>query len=71
MATVHNTKVKTTKNWNLCERLQYFSSWFAAKRAVANCLKYKRLLMSRMVNKKSATPNQVVKTQQPLTVEEI
>ena len=71
VATVHNTKVKTTKNWNLCERLQYFSSWFAAKRAVANCLKYKRLLMSRMINKKSATPNQIVKTQQPLTVEEI
>ena len=31
----------------LLDRVEYFSSWYRAKRAVANCLRYKRILRTR------------------------
>ncbi len=34
------------------ERIDYFSSWMKAKRAVANCLRYKALLKYRVMQKK-------------------
>jgi len=37
---------------NLLKRLQYFSSWFRAKRAVAVCLRYRRILLERAHSKR-------------------
>ena len=43
-ATLATTTVSTTEYATLLDRLERFSTWFTAKRAVANCLRYVRKL---------------------------
>ena len=45
---------------NLIQRLEYFSSWFRAKRAVAVCLQYKEILLERVHRRQ--TVNRGMKT---------
>lgn len=40
---------------SLTERLTYFSSWYSAKRAVANCLRFKRKLQAKCGKARSET----------------
>ena len=60
---------------NLLQRLEYFSSWFRAKRAVAVCLRYQRILLDRARRKQMKTRG--VKTRsssreyKPVNVEEL
>ena len=39
-----------SKNLNLADRVEYFSDWYRAKRAVALCLRYFRCLKDRVRN---------------------
>lgn len=64
----------STENQNptLLERLEYYSSWNAAKRAIANCLFFKQLLKNRVLRKHSTTPSESVETTtRTITVEDL
>ena len=60
------------ETWNLVERIEYFSDWHRAQRALAICLHYKKMLHQLVMKKKdqSATIKECLK-KQPVTVEEI
>ena len=51
------------------ERLDYFSSWYRAKRAVALCLKFKDLMMNKIAKKRTKTSVKISPV--PITVNEI
>ena len=59
----------------LLQRLEYFSSWFRAKRAVAMCLRYRKILLERIRGKQTTMDG--VKTrstahkQRPVDVDEL
>ena len=56
----------------LLERLSYFSEWFRAIRAVANCLRYLRILRSRVSTKKAGAQLQSSNVKrQRISVEEL
>ena len=42
--TVHQVSVKASPQFELCERLKYFSDWHRARRAIVLCLKLKQKL---------------------------
>lgn len=65
-----STTVKESFN-PLGRRLEYFSDWFRAKRAVANCLKYLRILRHQVQRKKSTSSSSRSPTGTTITVLEL
>lgn len=55
---------------NLRERLEYFSSWYRAKKAVALCIRYVRKVRQRVTEKEKLS-SKVATRRTPLTVEEM
>ena len=65
-----------TDKGHILERLEYFSDWNRAKRAVAVCLKFKKRLRNHEVKKpklpkKGKTSQKNIQLYEPLTVEDI
>jgi hypothetical protein len=74
--TTFATSVK--KFAGVVERLEYFSSWHRAKKAIANCLRYRRLLRQRVHKKRKKKDVEniekaanIMKPDQIVTVEEM
>ena len=59
------------KHATLLERLEYFSSWYRAKRAVAVCLRYIKKLKNRVNNRQRKSESQINQKQESVTVEEL
>ena len=56
---------------SILQRLQYFSDWFCAKRAIANCIRYIKILQARVQRRKSRETDCSKVAEGTLTVEEL
>ena len=70
------SSVNIVQKGTVLERLEYFSEWDRARRAVAGCLRFKELLKQRLIKKPqgvsvSNTPIQSASNYTPSTVEEL
>ena len=72
---VYSTDTKIIRQENVLNRLEYFSSWFKAKRAIAVILRYKRILKERVTQKSEGKtcpkPKGMKKHYTPVNVQEI
>lgn len=72
---VYSTSRKLLQQENVLDRLEYFSSWFKVKRAIAVILRYKRILKERVKQKSEGNTCQKPKGMKqhytPVNVQEI